>query len=102
MEGKNFPTGDRIAMEVLVINGIALYASWVLYNSFQGTAIVLKYTAKVEDEIACTIVLAGLASTLLFWFLRGQFCILEVYCVHRYALRANDCWIHGNLYGELG
>ena len=70
---KKFPTGDRIAMEVLVINGIALYASWALYNSFQGTAIVLKYTVEVEDEIVCTIVLAGLGATLLFWFCLDNF-----------------------------
>lgn len=70
---KKFPTGDQIAMEVLVINGIALYASWALFNSFQGAAIVLKYTAEVEDEIACTIVLAGLAATILFWFCLDNF-----------------------------
>lgn len=84
---KNFPTVDRIAMELLVINGIALYASWALYNSFQGTAIVLKYTAKVEDEIACTIVLAGLASTLLFWFCVDNFVFWKftVFTVTPYA-----------------
>jgi len=70
---KKFPTGDQIAMEVLVINGIALCASWALYNSFQGTAIVLKYTAEVEDEIACTLVLAGMAATIFFWFCLDNF-----------------------------
>lgn len=70
---KKFPTGDQIAMEVLVINGIGLYASWALYNSFQQTAIVLKYTAEVDDEIACTMVLAGLGSTILFWFCLDNF-----------------------------
>ena len=70
---KNFPTGDWIAVEVLVLNGVALFASWALYNAFQGVAIVLKYTAEVEDEITCTIVLAGFAATLFFWFCLDNF-----------------------------
>lgn len=82
-----FPTGDKIAMEVLVINGIGLYASWALFNAFQQTAIVLKYTAEVEDDIACTIVLAGLASTILFWFCLDNFVFWEftLYTVTPYA-----------------
>ncbi|XP_015758563.1 PREDICTED: uncharacterized protein LOC107337842 [Acropora digitifera] len=70
---KNFPLGDQIAMELLVLNGLALYASWALYNSFQGTAIVLKYTVEVDDAIVCTIVQAGIAATLLFWFCLDSF-----------------------------
>lgn len=84
---KKFPTGDQIAMEALVINGIGLYASWALFNAFQQTAIVLKYTAEVEDEIACTIVLAGLASTILFWFCLDNFVFWKftLYTVTPYA-----------------
>ena len=84
---KKFPTGDRIAMQLLVINGIALFASWALYNAFQGTAIVLKYTAEVEDEIACTIVLAGLAATIFFWFCLDNFvfCHFTLFTVTPYA-----------------
>ncbi|XP_068709441.1 uncharacterized protein [Montipora foliosa] len=70
---KKFPLGDQIAMEVLVINGLALYASWALYNSFQGTAIVLKYTVEIDDSIVCTMVQAGLAAALLFWFCLDNF-----------------------------
>ena len=68
-----FPTGDQIAIESLVINGIALYASWGLFNAFQGVAVVLTYTAGVSEHISSTIVLTGLGAALVFWFCLDNF-----------------------------
>lgn len=70
---KKFPACDHCMIEVLVINGIALYASWATFTTFQGVGIVGKYTAGVRDHVMSTIVLTGFSAVIIFWFCLDNF-----------------------------
>ena len=68
LEGGKLQRGDFIAVQCLVINGIALYATWVSIATLLNLAMVLTYTAGMENENSCTIALSILACEIVAWF----------------------------------
>lgn len=70
---KRFPSGDHLAIQLFLINGLALFASWATYSAFLHLGIVFKYSVKMDDHIATTIVLAGLSAVIFFWFMLDNF-----------------------------
>ena len=69
LEGGKLQKGDFIAVQSLVINGIAFYSTWVSIASLLNVAMVLTYTGGMEQEDACTIVLSILACEIVAWFI---------------------------------
>jgi len=69
LEGTDkFPKRDFIAVQCLVINGIAFYATWVSIASLLNLAMVLIYKHGVKQEDGCTLSLSILACEIVLWF----------------------------------
>ena len=69
--GENMlPRRDYIAVQSLVINGIAFYATWVSIASLLNLAMVLTYRGgNMSQENACTLSLSILACEIVVWFI---------------------------------
>ena len=59
---------DFIATQVLVNNGVALYATWCTIASLLNLAMAITYYHGVEQDVASTISLAILAVEVIVWF----------------------------------
>lgn len=59
---------DFIATQILVNNGIALYATWCTIASLLNLAMAITYFHGVEQDVASTISLGILALEVLVWF----------------------------------
>ncbi|KAK3743699.1 hypothetical protein QZH41_002155 [Actinostola sp. cb2023] len=70
---KRFPTGDHVMIQLFLINGLALFASWATYSTFLHLGIVLHYTSGVEEHITSTMILAGISCVIFFWFMLDNF-----------------------------
>lgn len=68
MDGGKLPKSDFVAVQSLVINGIAFYATWVSIASLLNLAMVLTYTFGMRQEDASTIALSILATEIAVWF----------------------------------
>ena len=65
---KGIPKGYFIATQVLVNNGIALYATWCTIASLLNLAMAITYFHGVAQDVACTISLVILAVEVIVWF----------------------------------
>ena len=65
---KGIPKGDFIATQVLVNNGIALYATWCTIASLLNLAMAITYFHGVAQDVASTISLVILALEVIVWF----------------------------------
>lgn len=65
---KGVPKGDFIATQVLVHNGIALYATWCTIASLLNLAMAITYFHGVDQDVASTISLVILAVEVIVWF----------------------------------
>lgn len=68
IETKAVPKRDFILTQVLVNNGIALYATWCTIASLINLTMALAYFHGVDQDIACTISLSILAVEIVVWF----------------------------------
>merc|ERR1711973_665710 len=66
---EELPKGDYIAVQSLVINGIAFYATWVSIASLLNLAMVLTYKSGMDQENASTLALSLLACEIVAWFI---------------------------------
>lgn len=65
---KGVPKGDSIATQILVNNGIALYATWCTIASLLNLAMAITYFHGVDQDVASTISLVILALEVIVWF----------------------------------
>lgn len=68
LEGGKLPKGDFIAIQALIINGLAFYTTWVSIATLLNFGIVLTFTAGVEDKNSSTITLSILAVEIIVWY----------------------------------
>jgi len=68
LEDDKLPRGDFIAVQSLIINGIAFYATWVSIATLLNLAMILTYTAGMENKDSSTIALSILACEIIAWF----------------------------------
>ena len=65
---KGVPKRDGIATQILVNNGIALYATWCTIASLLNLAMAITYFHDVDQDVASTISLVILALEVVVWF----------------------------------
>jgi len=65
----NFPKLDFYAIQALVHNGIAFYATWCTIASLLNMTIAITYIEGVKNETASTIALVILTVEILGWFI---------------------------------
>ena len=65
---KRIPKRDFIATQVLVNNGVALYATWCTIASLLNLAMAITYFHGVDQDVASTISLVILALEVVVWF----------------------------------
>ena len=66
---EKLPKYDYIAVQLLVINGIAFYSTWVSIASLLNLAMALTYKSGMDQENACTLALSILAVEIVAWFI---------------------------------
>ncbi|XP_070574947.1 uncharacterized protein [Ptychodera flava] len=80
---QNDQQDDINAIRVLVHNGVAIYASWVVVATFLNLCTVLVYWVGAEMETACVICLTIITVAIIAWFIVENF-VIEKYA--RYTL----------------
>ena len=65
---KGIPKRDFIAMQVLVNNGVAVYATWCTIASLLNLTMAIAYFHGVDQDVASTISLVILAVEVVVWF----------------------------------
>ncbi|XP_078365005.1 uncharacterized protein LOC144649392 [Oculina patagonica] len=68
LETLTVPKLDFILTQVLVNNGVALYATWCTIASLLNLTMALAYFHGVAQDVACTISLVILAVEIIVWF----------------------------------
>lgn len=68
MKTLTIPKLDFILTQVLVNNGLALYATWCTIASLINLTMAIAYFHGVDQDVACTISLVILAVEIIVWF----------------------------------
>ena len=59
---------DFWAIQLLINNGIAVYATWTTVAALRGLAVIMTYYHGLEQDMAVTVVLGILTVTILVWY----------------------------------
>jgi len=74
----------RVTYRILVLNGVAFYATWTSIAQCLNIAITLTYEAKVDLDTSCLIALSILTGTLVVYWI-CDFKVLRSYLIYTYS-----------------